>query len=285
MVRHLYEFTTPPCQPDIMFPAPGVDPLLTLPEGEQVNFDATTVGAIFALSAAQPASAQSPPGELELQQLLQQIGAVDGQTLNPSDQLGPMLDMAELHEAVEDSADAAGIPGPSDSQPWTMDDLANWVNAHPHAAMSLADPSFYFNMGLEVVNAYPHLALNMQPSSLSTDHLDTASVSEGSSMQGSTMDAAAFQMFSYNVQQPQPELAMPIPTAPVAVQVISGSHSSVHSDVSAHTHVSAPTEHSHSDSASASRRYVPPSGAGMPGRRRVAGKFQPRKSDTYDGTA
>lgn len=264
-------FTSPMFQPDIAFPAPAIDPLLVLHEGEQVNFDATAAGLVFDLTAAQPASAQSPPGELELQQLLQQIGPVnDGQTLNPRDQLGQMLDMAELHETMEDNVKETGISLPMDAQTITFEEFAAWVNAQPQGAMAFADPNFYFNMALQVTNAYPQLQPNMQPPPFSTQPDSTPVSGAVTPVPNVALDPATYQMFGFNAQQHhQPELAMPVPVVPVAVQAI------------AQTSASAQSAYPPSDNtyASGSRRYVPPSGACMPGRRRVAGKFHPRKSD------
>ncbi|RPD78423.1 hypothetical protein L226DRAFT_520772 [Lentinus tigrinus ALCF2SS1-7] len=263
----------PLLQPDVTFPQPVIDPLLSMPDQNVINFTSTSTEAVFHLSSVQMHSAQSPPGELDPESLQQLLRHLEQQPINAADQLGPVLDMPELHESMEDRADGASLPAPTDMQPCSFEDFAAYINAHPGDAMNLADPGFYQNMSLQL------------------EALQAALFSEGlHDVQAFTPEVPAFHTFPFGMQQQaqQPQIAMPVPVlpmsmpfssvpTPVETNVVAPTPTSVHTPVSAH-----PESVSYAGEAmvaQAPRRYVPPGGAGMPARRRVGGRFSPRPSN------
>ena len=151
------------------FPLPAFDPLLSLPQDDQFNIDAASAGAIFDLSASAPhmGSANSPPGELELDidAFSHHFAGVGEQPVLhlPADELASMLDMPELHETIEDRAVEAGLPSPGVAQGSSLESFAAFVNSHPTDALSLADPNFYANLGRQILTQYPHIAAALFP--------------------------------------------------------------------------------------------------------------------------
>lgn len=288
--------------PDVNFSLPPFDPLLALPQDDQFNVDALSAGAIFDLSAQGPqmGSANSPPVELELDinAFNQHFVAVGEQPAfhPPADQLAPMLDMPELHETMEDRAAEAGLPTPGVAQGSTLEDFAEFVNAHPQDAISLADPDFYANLGRQILAQFPQLAASLIPQVAPPQYMqdpnnafspaDFAPIQPQTQQQpqpnDQAFDASIYEMF---MQQPQPQLAMPTPMRPIPVTDISVVPTPVQTEPS-YGYPSAPVaqpQHAPTPVASASApaaepapappRYVPPRGAAMAGRRRVAQPF------------
>lgn len=250
-----------------------------------VNYTSTSAEAVFDLASVEINSAQSPPGELDpvaLQHLLHALGFPPS---NDMDQLGPMLDMPELQESMEDRADGAGVAALSDEQPCTFEDFAAYINAHPGDGMNMADPAFYHHLGLQFMAACSQTTPDMP---LPADFNAMPVMQE----LGPEQSISAYQTFPYGVQQQvvQPQLAMPVPVAPVSMHALASVTPSIQTNVlpptppSVHTpdHSVPLSHHAEAAVAQTGRRYVPPSGAGMPARRRVAGRFMPRRSDHSD---
>ena len=277
------------------FPLPSFDPLLSHPGNDHLNIDAASASAVFDLAAPHTGSANSPPGEfdLDVESYQQQLAFMDGQAaLHPTaDQLGALLDMAELHETMEDRAQDAGIPILGEQQPSSLESFAAFVNAHPQDAMALVDPNFYANLGMQIfqqfpqlVQQFPQLANSMMPHGLPPPQYmvdpnnlslpaDFASVPQQQQQQ-QQHEQAAFDQAMYEMFMPQQELAMPTPIHPINVHNVSIPPTPVQTELS-HSLAGTPQLQVAStpvDSApapapsSARARYVPPVGAAMVGR-------------------
>ncbi len=255
-----------------------------------MNFTSTSssTDAVFHLSSVQLSSALSPPGELDpeyLQQLFLQFGQPP---LNSTDQLAPVLNMPELHETIEDRADDAGVAAPTDAEQLSMEFLAVFFNSNPADAATISDVNFCDNLALQAMAAYSQGFGSMQPAPFSMD-VNAAPVAQEFAMEQNEIDYQAFPGFTMEHQMQQARLAMPRPIVPVTMEALSSvatsdptqaadpTPASAHSPVSAHPE--SESYNAETAPAQASHRYVPPSGAGMPARRRVAGRFQPRRSN------
>ncbi|PIL34037.1 hypothetical protein GSI_03746 [Ganoderma sinense ZZ0214-1] len=295
---------------DVNFSLPQFDPLLALSQDDQLNVGSASAGAIFDLSASAPnmGSANSPPGELELDisAFSQHFPVVGQQPAHhpPADELMAVLDMPELHETMEDRAAEAGAPAPGVAQASSLEYFAAFVNSHPSDALSLADPNFYANLGRQIIEHYPLLAASLFPQSMGMappQYIANANanvfaadnftpIQQQQQPQDQAFDASMYQMFMQ-----QPELAMPTPMRPIAVTDISTNPTPVQTEPS-YTYpqaaaplaqpASAPVATAPAPAPSAEAappRYVPPGGAGMVGRRRVARTYNmPRVSHPSD---
>ena len=297
------------------FPLPAFDPLLSLPQDDQFNIDAASAGAIFDLSASAPhmGSANSPPGELELDidAFSHHFAGVGEQPVLhlPADELASMLDMPELHETMEDRAVEAGLPSPGVAQGSSLESFAAFVNSHPTDALSLADPNFYANLGRQILTQYPHIAAALFPHNVGVappqyiadpnmfTPVDFAPMQQQpqqqqqqQQQQDQAFDPSMYQMF----MQPT-DLAMAAPMRSISVTDISSNSTPIQTEPS-YTYPTAPlaqpapapvaTAPAHAPppaAESAPPRYVPPGGAGMVGRRRVARTYNvPRVSHRSD---